>query len=197
MPRRKITFVPGMILHVTNRGALRMNLFYDDNAYHTFIGLCHRFAEDHGITILALCLMPNHFHLLLRIEEGGDLSEFMKCVSHTFSRRMNRALRRTGTIFEGRFFASHVDSDSYLVAAIRYIHLNPVKAGLASYPTEWEFSDVREALGQRSYIRSSQEYVKALFGGRRRYEADLVDNMSKVMIDHPTLARDLAEAGFL
>jgi len=174
-----------------------MNLYFDESAYKIFIELCHRYADIHKVSILALCLMPNHFHLLLRIEEDGDLTEFMKRLSQTFSRRVNKSLRRKGTIFEGRYFASHVDTDSYLMAAFRYIHLNPVRAGLVSHPATWEYSNVQEVLGLRSYIRSNHDLPLSLFHGRHRYEIELLDKARLTMIDHPTLAKNLAEAGFL
>jgi len=197
MPRRTVQFAEGEIYHVINRGAVKMNLFFDDGSYHRFIQLIHRYAPQTNITVIALCLMPNHFHLLLRIESEGDISKFMRLLSSAYSRILNEELRRTGTIYEGRFFASHVATNDYLTAALRYIHLNPVRAGLVVHPSQWEYSDYAEATQQRDYIMGDHDFVRSLFGNAFRYESYVTANMNKVMIDHSDLARDLAEAGLL
>lgn len=122
------------------------------------------------VTVLAVCLMPNHFHLIVRIEEGGDLSEFMKRLCHKYSSFVNGRLHRTGTIFQGRFKHSLVDTQKYFRTLCRYVHLNPVEAGLAQNPASYPYSNYLETLGRRKMIPSSPEFIVECFGGQDQYE---------------------------
>lgn len=197
MPRRRVVAAPGEMYHVVNRGVLKSTLFYDDFHYWMFIELIHRYAEKYRITIIALCLMSNHFHLLIRVEHDGDLPMFMAGICATYSRRLNRHLRRAGTIFQGRYHVGHVRTDSYLKAALRYIHLNPVKAGLVSHPAQYMYSDYREVMQRRSAVQSEHSFVRSVFGDSRAYEAFVTTDMLKHAISDKQLESDLTEAGLL
>ncbi|MGA0833449.1 MAG: transposase [Candidatus Kapaibacteriota bacterium] len=197
MPRRSIVSAPGEMYHVVNRGVLKSTLIYADFQYWMFMSLLERYAPTFHVTIVAVCLMSNHFHLLIRVEEGGDLPKFMACVCSTYSRRLNRHLRRSGTIYQGRYHIGHVGTDSYLKAALRYIHLNPVKAGLVAHPAQYPYSDYREVLQQRSVISSEHTFVRSVFGDARAYEAFVTTDMLKSTISDKQLESDLTEAGLL
>lgn len=110
------------------------------------------------LELLAYCLMPNHFHFLLRIcEKGSDLpkgsdpldpaksiSEFMKRLGITYAMKFNFDNQRVGPIFQGRFKVKEVNSDELVVHTARYIHINPTMAGLVGKPEEWKYSDLLE-----------------------------------------------------
>ncbi len=197
MPARRQHFAPGEVYHVVNRGALKITLFLSDHQYHLFIKLMHHYADRYKISVLALCLMPNHIHLLVRVEEGGDLSRFIGNTCAQFSRMVNQYLRRSGTIFQGRFHASHVSDDRYFKTALRYIHLNPVKAGLVTHPFGWEFSDFREAIGKRTYIQGDHQFVRAVFGGPGHYDAFVTADMQSNTFDSPEFLQDLSKTGLI
>jgi REP element-mobilizing transposase RayT len=193
MPARKTVAHNGEYYHVYNRGALRMTLFFTPHMYSLFLKLLTEFAERCHITIIALCLMPNHFHLLIRVEAGGSVDQFMQRLCSGYSRRINRFLSRTGTVYEGRYHIKHVKDDNYFKALCRYIHLNPVKAALAEDPSTWEYSNYQESLGRRANIPGEHSIISEMFGGAKFYEAFVHDGISSIPIDNAQLAADLAE----
>ena len=89
--------------------------------------------------MLAYCLMPNHYHLLVRCKTDA-VSGAMQRLSMAYTKAMNRRFNRVGCLFQGQFQAIVVDSEEYLSHLTRYIHLNPVKAGIVASPKDWEFS---------------------------------------------------------
>ena len=191
MPRRRPILTEGEYYHVYNRGALRLPLFLDDSLYAIFLDLVAIYSERYKITVAAICLMPNHFHMMLRIEVRGDLPLFMQSVCGIFSRRVNTLNGRTGTIYEGRYHARHVPDDSYFKQLCRYIHLNPVRAKLVEHPEDWRYSNYAESVGLRLNIQAAHDLVTDAFGGQRQYsEFVLTDNGT---IENVHLLNDLAE----
>lgn len=101
------------------------------------------------LDLLAYCLMPNHFHFLMRICKVSDtlqlpISEFIKRLGITYSHKFNHDNQRVGPIFQGRFKIKEIDSDERIVHTARYIHINPTMAGLAEKPENWKHSDISE-----------------------------------------------------
>ncbi len=122
----RITY-PGAVYHVMNRGASRKRVFTHHADYEVFLQLledCHRRWK---VEILAYCLMGNHYHLCLRTPEE-NLPRVMRHVNGVYTQHVNRTQGRDGPLFRGRYKALVVETDTYLSAVIRYIHLNPVKA---------------------------------------------------------------------
>ncbi|HLP29516.1 MAG TPA: transposase [Candidatus Didemnitutus sp.] len=193
MPARTTVPHEGEFYHVYNRGALRMTLFFTPNMYDLFLRLLAVFAERCHISIVAICLMPNHFHLLIRVDEGGTVDQFMQRLCSGYSRRVNQFLTRSGTMFEGRYKIKHVKNDNYFKALCRYIHLNPVKAALVEHPSAWEYSNYNECLGYRNMINGEHTFVGDMFGGQKNYGAFVHEGMSRNSIDNADLAADLAE----
>ncbi len=169
MPYRTIAFEPGNFYHLYNRGNNRQNIFFERENYLHFLRLVRRYLTSEEVEILAYCLMPNHYHLLVHFK-AGNLSEQMKVLSLAYTKGMNARYNRVGALFQGRFGSSQVDRESYLVHLVRYIHLNPVKAGLVTHPNEWEFSSYREYAGQRQGTLPKLERVQALTGEKDAYQ---------------------------
>ena len=143
-----------------------MQIFEDceDNSY--FLGLLERMASSGSCTILAYCLMGNHFHLVVRMPMD-ELSEAMRRLEVSYAQYFNEKYGRTGTLFQGRFGSEPIDSDEQFLAAIRYVHLNPDKAGIASFDAyEWSsYRDYEEAGG----IADTSLFLN-LIGGRNHLE---------------------------
>jgi REP element-mobilizing transposase RayT len=141
MPRRKIKFVQGEIYHLYNRGAGKANIFFSADNYYFFINKCWTYSKSLSIPIIAFCLMPNHYHLL--VLQAGDISagNLAQRVCNSYSKALNNMLERTGTVFEGRYQAKVVASQDYLECLCAYVHLNPVVAGIVSKPEDWPYSD--------------------------------------------------------
>jgi REP element-mobilizing transposase RayT len=147
MPRRGLGDTPGATYHIYNRGANRGLIFFEDGNYTFFLERLRHYLEPDQGTLLAYCLMPNHFHLILNFDAGGP-SPILHRLGVSYAKAINRSLGRTGPLFEGRFGARAVSADSDLLHLSRYVHLNPVIAGLTKAPLDWLYSSYSEFLGQ-------------------------------------------------
>ncbi|MEW6114666.1 MAG: transposase, partial [Thermodesulfobacteriota bacterium] len=122
---------PDAWYHVMNRGRRREAIFRDQDDYLRFVELLGQGSAMWNVRIAAFCLMPNHYHLLVRTP-GANLSRFMRHVDGVYTQRFNRNHNFDGSLFRGRYKAILVDADTYLLELLRYIHRNPLRAGLAS-----------------------------------------------------------------
>lgn len=142
------TVVEGGIYHVMNRGASRQAVFFADADRVEFGRLLQEIHERWSIDVLAYCLMENHFHLLLRCPDG-ELSRAMQHLSSVYTRHTNERIGRDGPLFRGRFRSLHVDTDRYLLAAVRYIHANALDLPGVRSVTDYRWSSHRTYLGKR------------------------------------------------
>lgn len=130
------------IYHVMLRGVNKQDIFDDSSDYSTFLNMAMRCREIDGTKLFAFCLMKNHVHLL--IKEGSDgLSSFMHRLAGRYAKWYNKKNGRVGYLFQDRFKSEAVEDDSYLITVIKYIHYNPVKAGICSSPMNYKFSSFR------------------------------------------------------
>lgn len=130
-----------------NRGAARRALFHDDVDSLQFLDCIATAGEKAAVEIHAYCLMSNHFHLLVLSREG-NISDFMRLLAGTYSRGFNRRRQSDGPIFRGRCRSIGIETDAHLIGASRYIHLNPVAAGLVIDPADWPWSSAAAFTGR-------------------------------------------------
>ncbi len=135
-----------MIFHVTARGNDGQKIFHDSDDLSFFCGRLRELSLEMGFRVHAYCLMTNHVHLLLEAA-AHPLGLVMHRLLTVHSHRFNLRRGRTGHLFQERFAASHCKDQAHFVAAARYIHRNPVAAGLVVRPEDWKFSGHRELLG--------------------------------------------------
>ena len=135
--------VPGVPQHLIVRGNNRSTLFRDDADRCIFLQFLEEALDTCACELHAYVLMTNHVHLLATGHLPGELSDMMQRVGRKFARLMNIRWSRTGTLFEGRFHSSLVDSEAYLLTCMRYIELNPVRAGIVHFPQEYGWSSYR------------------------------------------------------
>ena len=126
MGRRKTTFLPGHYYHVYNRGVNREAIFRNRENYLFLLRRLKECADKFCITLIAYCLMPNHYHFLLRQDGEASISDFVQAIFNSYTKAFNKMYTRSGTLFEGAFKSILVDSDEYLVHLCRYIHRNPI-----------------------------------------------------------------------
>lgn len=130
MPRTLRASLGDYCYHVLNRGNARAQVFHDDGDYRAFVDLIGTACERLPMRVLAYCLMPNHFHLVLRPHGDGDLSRWMQWLLTAHVRRHHRRYGTTGHIWQGRFKAFPTQDDGHLLAVLRYVERNPLRAGL-------------------------------------------------------------------
>ena len=132
----------GALYHVIVRGNERKAVFRDDGDRNDYLRRLAHYGEKFGFRLLAYCLMDNHVHLA--IETGkAPLSRVMAGLQSSYTQYFNRRHRRVGHLFQGRYKAFLIEKDAYGLALLRYIHENPVKAGVVSAPHEYEWSSDR------------------------------------------------------
>ena len=145
MARLARIVVPGYPHHVTQRGNRRQETFFRDEDYREYIDLMSHFCGEEGVEIWAYCLMPNHVHLIAVPEDERGLARAIGEAHRRYTRYINFREGWRGYLWQGRF-ASYVMDQKHLIAAARYIELNPVKAGLVEHPTDYEWSSARAHL---------------------------------------------------
>jgi putative transposase len=143
MARVKRLVVPGIALHVVQRGVDRQPCFFDAGDQHFYLAELAGLALESGCAIHAFVLMDNHVHLLLTPATEDGPSRLMHRLGRRYVRRINDAAGRTGTLWEGRFRSCLVGDDAHLLECHRYIDLNPVRAGMVGLPGDWPWSSHR------------------------------------------------------
>ena len=146
MPRSPRQDHEGAWQHAMNRGIGRQAVFRSDDDRQIFYDCLATAMPRYGVQVHAYCLLDNHFHLLL-LSESGRLSDAMRFLGGRFTQRINYRDARDGPIFRGRFTSVAVKSDAHLMQVSRYIHRNPVEAGLAAEPWQWPWSSAQAYLG--------------------------------------------------
>lgn len=142
--------LPGYPHHVIQRGNNRQPIFADGQDYEAMLGFLADAAQKHAVAVHAYVLMGNHFHLLATPAQGDSLPLMMQTVGRSYVRYFNQRHGRTGTLWEGRYRSTLIQAESYLLACMAYIDLNPVRAGLVARPGDWPWSSHAHYLGVRS-----------------------------------------------
>src|SRR5215210_7542649 len=138
--------VPGAYYHVGTRGNNKRRIFDDDSDRRAFIVMLHHVARKYGWSVLAYCLMDNHYHLVLQSGDDG-LSRGMCELNTGYAVDYNKRHGRCNHLFGRRFWSEILKTDAYLVSTCRYVVLNPVRAGFVKKPEDWIFSSYRATVG--------------------------------------------------
>jgi putative transposase len=144
MPRRLRVAPGGYVYHVLNRTAGRVRIFGKPRDYRAFEDLIAEAKDRLPMRVLAWCVMPNHFHLVLWPRHDGDLSEFMRWLTLTHTRRwqMTHGTAAAGPLYVGRFHSFPIQKDDHLPAVLRYVERNPLRAKLVKKAEAWRWSSL-------------------------------------------------------
>jgi REP element-mobilizing transposase RayT len=165
MPRSPRIHVPGGLYHAILRGNHREAIFHRPDDYQDFEAIVVGYLARYEARLHAYCWMPNHVHLAVQVGTA-PLGRLMQAVASCYARRKQRSVPTTGHLFERRYRAKLVAADAYLLALVRYIHRNPVRAGLVSDPGGYAWSSHRAYLGHERPWWLSTEMTFALLGSR-------------------------------
>ena len=142
MPRTARASVGGMWYHALNRGNRREAVFHKPGDYDAFVEAMIDARARVPVDLLGYCLMPNHFHLVLRPHHDGDLGRWMQWLLTTHARRYHRHYGTSGHVWQGRFKAFPVQDDDHLVTVLRYVERNALRAELVSRAQDWKWSSL-------------------------------------------------------
>ena len=178
-PFRKKEFYQGGYFHIYNRGANQDLIFFNPDNFLYCLQLLGKYKIKYKISIIGYCLMPNHYHLLIRQDASNGISEFMRDVFNSYVQAVNLQQRRKGTLFQGRFRHIQIEKDEHILHLCRYIHLNPVKAGLTKLPEEWLYSNYLDWIGERKGILTDRSFMKDNFGNSTNYREFVMDYLQE------------------
>lgn len=192
MSPRRTLLANGEIYHVFNhsvagmpifKGARESNLFLEAMKFYLQSRPPTKFSiyrrnrpsfplklEEKRITIISYCLMPDHFHFLLRQEEENGVRQFVQRVSNSFAHYFSLKYRKRGHVFEDKFKAVHVQTEEQLLHLSRYIHLNPVTSYLVERPEEYPYSSYRIYLGKELSDLIDPSPVLSSFSSTKKYQ---------------------------
>lgn len=163
MARKPRLHVPGALYHVTLRGNHQQSIFHARCDYRRLDEIVAEVLERFAAHLHAYCWMTNHVHLLVQV--GAEpLGRLMLCIASRYARFAQRKLETTGHLFERRYHALLVDRDAYLLELVRYIHLNPVRAGLCTDAADYRWSSHRAYLGLAAQSWVTTEPTLRMFG---------------------------------
>jgi len=209
MSYRAELIATGEYYHVMNRGVEKRSTFIDERDNQRFIEMIAyyyrsqpptsysqrsriqlRKLEIHNwghplVEMVAYCLMPNHFHFLIKPVIDGGLATFMARLTNAYTRAFNTRYKRVGALFQGAYKAVHIESNTQLLHVCRYIHLNPIVANLVKEPAEFRWSSHKFfASGKSSLVPIDQSIILEQFSERADFAAFVNDHVDYAKTIH-------------
>ena len=163
MPRKPRFYAPGAPVHAIQRGHNRSAVFFDDFDYLEYLSCLKQAADGCGCRIHAYVLMTNHVHLLLTPEHADSVGRLFQSLGRHYVRYINETYQRHGGLWEGRYKCNIIESQVYLLSCMRYIEMNPVRAGIVDHPARYRWSSyAANALGVHNAVLTAQAEYLAL-----------------------------------
>lgn len=201
---------PGAFYHVTSRGNEQKDVFKSHKDREKFLSYVESAVVRYGAVVHTWCLMSNHYHLLLETP-WGNLSQIMRHINGAYTTYFNVKRKRAGHLFQGRYKAILVEADAYAVELSRYMHLNPVRAGMVAKPEHYQWSSYRSYIGHSTtpaWLKT--DFILGYFGRKapdaqntyRRFVEDLLDSeyesplqatVASTVLGRSAFVRDVAE----
>lgn len=170
-----LTWQTGMYYHIYNRGAHKVTIFREEANYLFVLSKIKKYCAANQLSLIAYCLMPNHYHFLLRQDGKESAGNLPQSVFNSYTKAYNKRYEHSGTLFEGRFRAKAIQTRSHLLHLCRYIHGNPVKDGLVADPADWPYSNYLEWIGERDGTLVDREFIQSQFDNAEEYKKFLFE----------------------
>jgi len=172
---RRPPFIQDSYYHIYNRGAGKELIFREEANYYFVLDLIKRYSTEFKLAVIAYCLMPNHYHMLVCQQSEHRAGLLPQRVFNSYSKAYNKRYGRSGTLFEGPYKVVHVTGESHLRHLCRYIHANPVKDGLVHKLEEWPFSNYLDWIGERQGTLLDSDFNERLFYSTAEYQEFVQD----------------------
>jgi putative transposase len=197
MARFARAVVPGVPHHVTQRGNRRQTVFFRESDYRVYLRLLSDWSSRHGVEVWAYCLMPNHVHLVgVPLTETG-LARAIGEAHRRYTAMVNRRENWSGYLWQGRFGSCAMD-ETHLLAAVRHVEFNPVRAGLATRPEDYRWSSAAAHLRKRDDVLVKVKPMLERYPDWREYLASGPDSTDAMLIRrHTRTGRPLGDKGFV
>ena len=169
MPRTARVKSPSQIYHVMLRGIDKRNIFLDKYDYYKFLHCIYKAREKKIFHIYAYCLMTNHVHILLKCE-SEEIGEVIRRITSRYVPYHNKKYGRRGHLFENRFKSEPIGDDRYFLTVLRYIHQNPIKAGLADNLISYPYSSYLEYMNEDNEGLINKKFVLDMFSNNKTFE---------------------------
>ena len=184
MPRRIISFTPDCYYHIYNRGNNRQTIFFETDNYLYFLRGIKKYLLP-VVDMIAYCLMPTHYHLMVRVKDLGqqtsevfktsEVSAAMQKLSISYTKAINKRFERVGSLFQGAFQGKPITNSRHLLHLCRYIHANPVKDELVADPADWPYSNYLEWIGEWDGKLLDRDFVQDQFHDLKEYRGFVLD----------------------
>lgn len=154
MPRISRNLIGSAFIHNMVQGINKEYIFENEKYKEKYLNLIEKYSKKYEILTVAYCIMDNHAHLLTHSENIEKISQFMKEVNTEYAMYYNKVKNRVGYVFRNRFSSKVIYNQEYLFKCIKYIHMNPVKAGITRTEEEYKFSSYKNFLNRKKFIKS-------------------------------------------
>jgi REP element-mobilizing transposase RayT len=181
MPKPRPAYLPGLYYHFYNRGHDRSPIFREIENYLFVIRKIKEYAASLQLTIIAYCLMPNHYHFLVRQDGEFPAGLLPQRVFNSYSKAYNRWYDHHGTLFESPYQVKLILKDAHLLHLCRYIHYNPQKDGLVANLIEWPYSNYLEWIGARNDGLVDSAFIIDNFYSQKNYQAFVLDGLELIV----------------
>ena len=197
MARMARIVIPGCPHHVIQRGNRRQNVFFTDKDRQYYLDLLHRYAQESGLSFWAYCLMDNHVHLIAVPKEEGSLASGIGEVHRKYTRMVNFREGWRGYLWQGRF-SSYPLGENYLYAAIRYVELNPVRAGIVKSAQDYPWSSAKaHILKEKDPLLSDSFVIEEIQDWSAYLNSDSENTHSNLFRQHSRSGRPLGSDAFI
>ena len=187
MPRKPRFFLPDIPAHIVQRGHSHAPVFFEDSDYQTYLGWLGEAAQRYHCVIHAYVLMTNHVHILATPQDKQGISRMMQYIGRRYVPYINHTYGMSGTIWEGRYKASLISDEQYLLTCMRYIELNPVRANMVNTPGRYRWSSYRSNAQGKENILLTKHPLYLSMGKTRASRCEAYKALFKACIDEGNL----------
>jgi putative transposase len=183
MPRKPRFFLPGAPAHIVQRGHSREPVFFEDGDYLAYLHWLDEAAQRYGCAIHAYVLMTNHIHVLATPKDSDGVSRMMQYVGRRYVPYINHTYGTSGSIWEGRYKASLISDEQYLLTCMRYIELNPVRADMVNTPGQYRWSSYRRNAQRKEDSLVTEHALYTLLGKTQATRCEAYKALFKAHVD--------------
>ena len=189
MPAKRPSYLPGHFYHFYNRGADRISIFREDENYLFALHRMKSYCLSLELAPIAYCLMPNHYHFLIRQDGEHPAGLLPQRVFNSYTKAFNKRYQRSGTLFQGNYKVKMLHKKSHLLHLCRYIHANPVNGGLVTDAADWPYSNYLEWVEERHGTLVDRDFVRGHFPSSQSYRTFVSNFTSEAQLPEQLKAR--------